>query len=328
MNALTRFGLDRSRFTILLMAAVILQGALLYKSFPAREDPAVTIRTVVATSLFAGMAPERVERLIAQPMERKLREIPEIDEIKTNVQAGKVTINAMIADSVDDLDPVFTEIRDKMADVARELPSGTQGPFVNTDFGAVAIASIAMTAEGFSYQEMFDAADDLRAEIYKINGIAKVDIVGKQAERIWLEVDTGRFGAIGAQLPQLIADLQAQNIVAPAGSINADGTSIQLEVSGDFGSVAEIETMLTQLQGSQSFVRLQDLVTVRRGYEEPKNKPVYFNGRPALVLSVGMQDGVDIERLGADLVRTVSRFEQGLPIGFVLDYATYQPEKV
>ena len=328
MHALTRFGLDRSRFTILLMVAVVLQGALLYTTFPAREDPAITIRTAVATARFAGMAPERIEQLVAVPMERKIREIPEIDEIKTIVQAGSTTINATIHDSVDDLDPVFAEFRSKMDDVVAELPSGTQGPFVNTNFGDVAIASIAMTAEGFSYREMFDTADDLRAAIYKIDGIAKVDILGMQAERIWLEVDTSRLGTIGLQLQQLVSDLQSQNVVAPAGSLNADGINVELEVSGDFGSVRDIEALLTEVPGTGSFVRLSDIVTVRRGYVEPKTKPVYFNGQPALILSVGMQDGVDIARLGQELTATVSRFEQRLPIGYVLDYATYQPEKV
>lgn len=328
MDFLTRFGLERSRFAALLMIAVLLQGALLYVGFPAREDPAITIRTAVATAMFPGMSPDRVEDLIALPMERAIREIPEVDEIDTVVQSGTATIKATFRDSVDDLAPAFTDFREKMEDVVPELPSGTQGPFVNTDFGEVAIATVAITAEGFSFAEMFDAADDLRARIYQVEGIAKVDILGTQAERIWLEVDVRRIAAIGAELRQLIDDLQAENVIAPAGSIDADGTSIQLEVSGDFKSVAEIERLLTRLEGADSFMRLQDLVQVRRGYEEPRNKPVHFNGRPALMLAVNMQEGVDIDRLGRDLTRTVEEFEQTLPVGFVAEFATYQPEKV
>lgn len=328
MNWLTQLGLDRSRLTVLAMIGLILVGAMLYTSFPKREDPEITIRNAKVTIEFAGMVPERMENLIADPVERKIRAIPEVDEIKTLITTGRTSIDVMLRDDVDDLNPVWQELRDKMEEVTRELPSGTNGPYVNTDFGDVSIASIAMTAEGFSFREMERSAEDMQRILYTVDGISTVNLFGVQAERVWLEVDAERLATIGIQLETLINDLQQQNIILPAGTLNASGKSILLEASGDFGSVSDISNMLTKVQGSDDFVRLGDIVSVRRGLVSPKDKPVYFNGRPAIIISAQMQSGYDIEAVGKRITSTMLDYQKTLPIGYVLEYAAFQPREV
>lgn len=328
MNWLTQFGLHRSRLTVLIMIGLITLGSILYSSFPKREDPEILIRQAVVTVTFAGMTPERLENLIAAPVERKIREIPEVKELRTLVTTGRVKIDVVVKDRYSDLDPIWQELRDKMEEIARELPSGAKGPFVNTNFADVSIASIAMSAEGFSFREMELAAESLQRYLYTLDGVSKVDLYGVQDERIWLEVDTERLAAIGIQLDTLIRDLTQQNTILPAGTLNAGGQSILLEASGDFTSVEEISRMLTKVEGLNDFVRLGDIVTVRRGLVSPRVKPVYFNGRPAVVISVQMQSAVDIEALGEQLSRAVETFEQSLPIGFELSFAAFQPKNV
>lgn len=328
MNWLTQLGLERSRLTVLAMIGLLLSGIFLYGSFPKREDPEITIRNAKVIIEFAGMVPERMENLIADPVERKIRAIPEVDEIKTLITTGRTSIDVMLRDNVTDLNPVWQELRDKMEEVVRELPSGTNGPYVNTDFGDVSIASIAMTAEGFSFREMEQTAEDLQRILYAQDGISTVNLYGVQAERIWLEIDAERLATIGLQIETLIADLKAQNIILPAGTLNANGQSILLEASGDFAGVDEITNMLTKVKGSDDFVRLGDIVSVRRGLVSPKDKPVYFNGRPAIVISVQMQSGYDIEAVGKRTTDTKNQFAHGLPIGYELDYAAFQPAAV
>ncbi|WP_417451042.1 efflux RND transporter permease subunit [Kordiimonas sp.] len=328
MNFLTRLGLGRSRFTLLLMLALVMSGFLLYKDFAKREAPEITIRTAIVSALYPGMPPKRVENLVAEKVERKIREIAEVKEIRTILTTGRMRSYVELKDSVDDLEPVWQSLRDKMSDISRELPDGAMGPFVNTDFGEVTIASIAMTAEGFSYREMEESAKDMQRMLYTVDGIAKVELFGVQEERIWLELDARRFKAIGGQLNILIDDLQNQNVVLPAGEINAEGASILLEATGDFKNVRDIENMLTRPVGSDDFVRLKDLLNVRRGYVSPPESRTYYNGRPALVLGVQMQPGYDIEDVGERLTQAMHQFESTLPIGYELDYATYQPREV
>jgi len=227
-----------------------------------------------------------------------------------------------------DLNPVWQDLRDKMEEVSRDLPDGANGPFVNTDVGDVTIASIAMTAEGFNYREMEVTAKELQRELYLVDGISKVELYGIQEERIWLEVDAERIAAVGRQLQTLVNDLQKQNVILPSGELNADGNTMLLEASGDFKSIADVERMLTRIDNTDEYARLLDLVTVKRGYVSPHETPVFYNNRPALTIAVQMQSGFDIEDVGKNIRAKVSEFENTLPIGYALDFATFQPDSV
>jgi multidrug efflux pump subunit AcrB len=310
------------------MIGLLIAGIGLYPNFPKREDPVIVIRTAVVSALFPGMAPERMENLVAIPIERKVRELAEVKDIRTLAGEGSLTIYVDLKDEVVNVNATWQRLRGKMADAKVELPDGVIGPFVNSDFGDVAIATIAITGEGFSPRELKDAAEDFRKKLYQIVGISKVELHGVQDERVWLELDTRKMAAIGVQVNALIKDLQGQNVVLPSGNINADGTRLLLETSGDFPNVRAIETMLTRVGSTDSLVRLADIVTVRRDYVSPKVKPIYFNGRPAVVLSVIMQPDQDVTQVGVKLRRAAREYEERLPIGYALSFATYQADQV
>ncbi|MEZ5812339.1 MAG: efflux RND transporter permease subunit [Rhizobiaceae bacterium] len=330
MDFLTRFGLTRSRLTLLAMVGLLLQGLLVYFNLPKRENPAITIRNAIVTVQFPGMAPDRMEDLIVVPVERAAREIGEIKDINALISTGRAVVTLTLYDSVPKakIDSVFQDIRNRMDDLKNDLPKGTQGPFINTNYGDVAIATVAVTGEGFSYAEIKAAADDLREHLYTVDGISKVTLFGVQEERIWLEIDSRKLAAVGVQINQVLNDLTAQNVILPAGSFDADGTTLILEANGDLRSVEEIGDLLTKVQGQAGFVRLKDLMTVRRGYQSPKNKPVYFNGRPAIIVSIEMNDSEDIQKIGRALRTAVGAFEQTMPIGIAFEFSTYQETNV
>ncbi|MEO1161756.1 MAG: efflux RND transporter permease subunit, partial [Pseudomonadota bacterium] len=156
MISLTALGINKSRLTILVMIGLIVQGLLVYIGIPKRENPAITIRNAQVTAQFPGMSPDRMEDLIVVPIERKAREIGEIEDINALVTTGSTVITLTTYDNVSkqDLDAVFQDIRNRMEDVKTELPEGTLGPFVNTNYGDVAITTIAVTGEGFSYADI------------------------------------------------------------------------------------------------------------------------------------------------------------------------------
>lgn len=330
MSFLTAFGLQKTRLTLLIMIGLIIQGLITYSAMPKRENPAITIRNALVTVLFPGMAPDRMEDLIVVPIERKAREIGEIEDIEVLVTTGRAVITLTVYDQVpkDELDDIFQDIRNRMEEVKQDLPDGTQGPFVNTNYGDVAIATVAVTGDGFSYPEIEDAADDLRTQLYTVDGISKVTLFGVQEERIWLEIDTRKLAAIGVQLPQVIQDLQAQNVILPAGELDADGTTLILEANGDLGSVKEIGNILTKVQDLSGFVRLKDLVTVRRGLVDPAEKPATFNGKPAVIVGIEMIDTEDIQKIGKRLETVIPGFEERQPIGISYEFSTFQEANV
>jgi multidrug efflux pump subunit AcrB len=329
VDGLARFGIGKSRFTLLVMTGLLLIGTLAYLALPKRENPAITIRTVIVAAQFPGMSPERVENLIAIPLERAAREIGEVDDISTLVTTGRAQLNVAVGDGVptDDLDRVFSDIRTRMEDAAGDLPDGTFGPFVNTNYGDVAVATVAVTGDGFTMAEVEQAAEDLQTGLYRIDGITKVTLSGVQEERIWLEIDSRRLAAIGIQLPTLLSDLNAQNVILPAGRIDADGTNIVLEANGNLGSLSDIGAVLTQLP-TGDIVRLEDLMIVRRGYVDPPDRPVYFDGQPAVLVSVEMSDHRDIQKLGRTLRSEIEALEQTQPIGITYNISTFQETNV
>ncbi|MEM9279621.1 MAG: efflux RND transporter permease subunit, partial [Pseudomonadota bacterium] len=330
MNFLTALGLNKARLTILIMIGLIIQGLLTYSSIPKRENPAITIRNAIVSAQFPGMSPERMEDLIVVPIERKIREIGEIEDIKALITTGSTVITIVVYDNVpkEDLESVFQDLRNRMEEVEQDLPDGTRGPFVNTNYGDVSIATIAVTGEGFSYAEMKEAADDLQTNLYTVEGISKVTLFGVQEERVWLEIDSRKLAAIGVQLQQVLNDLQAQNVILPAGELDADGTTLILEANGDLKTVEEIGDILTKVDGLAGFVRLKDLMTVRRGFVDPQDKPSFYNGKPAIIVSVEMSDTEDIQKIGARLQEAVARFESRQPIGIAYEFSTFQETNV
>ena len=329
MDRLARFGIERSRFTVFVMLGLLAFGALGYLDLPKRENPAITSRTVPVSARFPGMAPTRVESLIAVPLERAAREIAEVEDISTLVTTGSARLSVKVRDAVpaDDLDRVFDDIRSRMEDASGELPEGTAGPVVNTSHGDVAIATVAVTGEGFSHAEIADAAQDLGTGLYQVPGVTKVTLSGIQEERIWLEIDSRRLAAVGVQLPQLLGDLGAQNVILPAGRIDADGTDIVLEANGNLETIEDIGAVLTRLPAGD-VVRLSDLMTVRRGHVDPPERPVRFNGRPAVLVSVEMSEEHDIRRLGRALRAEIAALEQAQPIGISYSISTFQETNV
>ena len=330
MERLTRFGISHNRFTVFIMIAVLLIGTSAYFKLSKREDPAITIRTAVVSASFPGMDPERIENLIADPLERTARRISEVEDINTLITTGSAVLYLDLYESLPKhaIEGVFQEIRNKMNSVAHELPQGTQGPHINTDYGDVEIATIAVTGDGFNYAELKESAKHLRKKLYTVNGIGRVTLYGVQEERIWLDIDSRKLATTGIQLPTLLKDLQTQNVILSSGDIDAAGTTLTVEVNGDFASLNDIEEMITQVEDSGTLIHLQDLITVRRGYEEPATTPVFFNGQPAIVLGVQMSDGQDIQVLGERLHAMVAAVEQTQPLGISYDYSTWQEADV
>ncbi len=323
-----RLALKNSRITVIAIALITAVGITTYLNYPSAEDPTITIRQASVTASFRGMSAERIEDLIAEPIEAAMREIAAIDEIASVSKTGSVKIELTIRDDVGALDPVFQDIRNKASDVKPELPEGTQGPFVNDEVGLTAIATIALWSDGFSLAEMREVARDTRERIYTLKGVKKVEILGSQGERIYLETEPARLAEFGVSPQEIFGVLAQQNIIEPGGEIVADGRRVILEPSGNFDSVAEIAAVVFRIPGTDRVLRLDEVVTVRRDYADPPQFPAFYNDRPAIVLAVSTIEGTNNIAFGERLTALLRAVEQELPIGYVLDYATFQPDLI
>ena len=329
MGGLAGWALSNRTLVLLLVIFIAVAGPLSFVSHPSREDPEITIRTAVVTASFDGMSPSRVEDLITRKLEEKVREMPEVEKITSTSRIGQSTVRVELYDRYFDLEPIWQDLRNKMEEVRSELPSGTRGPSVNDNYGDVAMATIALTAEGFSRAEMRATARNLRNKLYAVKGVSKVDLYGIEPERIFLEVNNARLAQLGLDAQSLISAISQTNIVSPGGRIEAQGLSFNVEPSGNFESVADIGEVTIAIPDQQGqVVYLRDLAEITRAYVDPPKSPVYFNGEPAVVLSVQMVEKYDSFEFGEDLKAKVAALEQSLPIGYVLSFVTFQPAEI
>jgi multidrug efflux pump subunit AcrB len=328
MNGITRFGLDATRVTIVFIIMVIVAGMAQFATFPRQEDPPILIREVVVSAQFPGMKPEDVEQLITRQIEAELRAMPEVDDIWSDSKAGVAVVHADTSDEYDDVDAIWQKVRNRMLDLAPKLPAGTTGPFVNDEFGLVAVATIALWSEGFDMGEMREAARDIRDRLYELDGIRKVELWGVHEEQVFLEFATAELSQLGVSIQDIIQTLRDQNVVLPGGRYTIAGQDVIIEPSGNFRSVEDIENVLIAVPGTEQSVRLKDLLRVRRGFAEPASDLAYYNGKRAIVISVSITPGVNAVEFGERLTAKVRDLESRLPLGFVLDFATFQPALV
>ena len=236
---LTRFTLANPALVLSLLAAVLIFGPFSLMDHPSREDPRVVIRSAQVLAHFPGLSAQRVENLISFPMEEKIREIPEVETIETASSIGQSLIKVTVYDQYTDMEPIWQELRNKMADVAGELPQGTAGPIVFDDQGNVAMATVAITADGFSNAEMYEVAKDFRRLVYsRVPGVRKVDFYGVEDQRIYVEFDNVRIARLGLSDAAIIDAISAQNVIAPGGEMEIEGLTFTIEPMINLGSWA------------------------------------------------------------------------------------------
>ena len=327
MSGITGFALKNNRVTLLFLLLMAIAGIFAYLTYPKQEDPSIQIREALVWAYFPGMAPQRVEDLITRKLEEQIRLLGDVDYIESDSKRGMSFMHVVARDEVPVLKTVWRDLRDKLVDVVPSLPKGTIGPFVNDEFGLTAVATIALWADGFSLAEMRVVARDLRNQLYSLKGIRRVELYGVQNQRIFLELSNAKLAEFGISPGVVVDTLQRQNVILPGGLVDVKGQNVVIEPSGDFNNVSEIEDVIIPIPGTDRVTPLRDLAKVTRGYVDPPNQPVYYNGRQAIVLSVSILEGegVNAVEFGDRLTRKLKQVEQTLPIGYVLEYATFQP---
>ncbi|MGB5809819.1 MAG: efflux RND transporter permease subunit [Polyangiales bacterium] len=326
--SLTEFALKRRTVTGTLIVILILAGISAYGDAPRQMDPGFIIRTAMITTYFPGASPERVEQLITDPIEKAVQEIPELDWVNSESRTGVSVIYVNIREEFKEMRPIWDDLRRKVDAVKPNLPEGIDGPIVNDEFGDVYPIMFSMTGDGFSYMELKDIADDIRDELLRIPSVAKVDIIGAQEERLFVEFNNAVLSELG-MTPKYLKDyLQQRNIIQPGGEIDVEQESIALEPSGNFSSVDELKRTVVRIPNTDELVNLEDIVYIYRGYEDPPEGVVRLDGVRGLTLAVSMAEGGNLIKLGKNLEEFFTYVEELYPHGVDFYRTYFQPTLV
>lgn len=325
---ITQLAFSYRKSVFLIIAVLLINGFFAYFTLPAQEDPTITIREAIVSTSFPGMAPDRIEQLITKKLEEEIRKIPEVKEIKSSSATGVSIIHVKIYDRYFNLDDIWQNLRNKVSAAHNKMPSGTHAPFVNDEFGDVSVVTLALTGSGFDLGEMYDMAQHIRDTLYGVSGTKKIEVLGRQEERIFLEASNAKLSQLGISPQSLIDELKKQNIVRSGGQINTGARSFIVEPSGNFSNIEDIGNTYINIPNSEDFIALKDVVTLRRDFIDPPNKVAYLNGQPAIFFAISMLPEDNILEYAPRVLEKVNQIEASLPIGYKLNIATYQADQV
>ena len=325
--SLTRTAISQNRITITVITLAVLAGIFAFQGIPKAQDPGFTIRTAVITTRFPGASPQRVEELVTDKIEKKVQEMPEIDNIVSESRTGISIITVNFKESYKVMRPIFDDLRRKVEAVVENLPQGATVPVVNDEFGDVFGSVYTLTGDGFSYAELKEVADELRDELLKEPDIAKVDIHGAQQEVIFVEYDNSLLSEFGLSPQQLAGTLASANIVSSGGDVISGRERIALEPTGNYESLEDLRRSVIQLPGG-ALVYLEDIADIYRGYKDPPRSVARVNGEPALALAISMREGGDILKLGDRLNEIMPELVAQYPWGVNIENVWFQADLV
>jgi len=312
---LSEWALGRRSLVVFFMLMALVAGTLAFKGLGRGEDPVFTIRTMVVSAAWPGATLEDTLTQITERIERKLQETSHLERIRSYTTAGTTIIFVELQQSTppEAVPDVWYQVRKNIGDIRGTLPQGVLGPGFNDDFGDTYGIIYGFTADGFTHRELRDYVEEVRSRLLSVTDVSKIEILGAQDERIYLEFSTARLAGLGLSYSALAQQLQAQNLVRPTGVIQTGDERIFLRVSGAFETEEDLKKV--NFRVGERLVPLTDIATVRRGYADPPQPMFYVNGKPAIGLAIAMRDGGDILALGRNLKARVADLTADLPIG-------------
>ncbi|MGB3725321.1 MAG: efflux RND transporter permease subunit [Glaciecola sp.] len=329
MINLSEFGLKYNRSVMSIVLGLMIFGAISYFSLPAQEDPSIKVREAVITTAFPGMPAEQVELLISKTIEEGVRNVDEVREVRSVSVLGKSVVYVMLYERYFDLDQIWDKVRNELDKVANQLPDGTQTPFVNDNFGDVAVLTVALQAgSGTTMGELFDMAQHARDELYLVKGVQSVSILGAQQENIVIEVSDIKAAQLGISPATLIATMQSQNVIRPGGIIDIDGKSFNVLPSGNFNSLQELKDVVFPLADASQTIRLSDIANVYRDVVDPPQQTAYFNGKPAIVLAIAKNDRYSVTEVSPRVESKLQSLNTIMPAGVNFSTITRQADQV
>ena len=326
---LSRWAIDHAPLTKFLMIVLMVLGTNAFFQLGQDEDPPFTFRLMVVRAFWPGATAQQMAEQVADKVERTLQEVPNADKIRSYSKPGESTVLFQVKDSTkaSDVANIWYTVRKKVGDIRGTLPAGVQGPFFNDEFGDVFGVIYALEADGFSDAEVKSFADDVRQKLLRVTDVNKVDLMGVQDEKLFIEISQKRLSQLGLDMNQVLAQLGQQNAVEGAGAIQTPLDVVQVRVAGQFQAVEQLRVM--PIRGSSgSQLRLGDIAEIKRDYVDPPTLKVRHQGKQVIALGVSMSKGGDIIALGKALAVATAKIDATLPAGIHLVKVQDQPAAV
>lgn len=310
--------------TLFLILLITVAGILSFLGLGRAEDPPFTVKQMTIISAWPGATAKEMQDQVVEPLEKRLQELKWYDRTETYTRPGLAFTMLSLLDSTppSEVQEAFYQARKKLSDEAKNLPAGVSGPMVNDEFSDVTFALFALKAKGESQRLLVRDAESLRQRLLHVPGVKKVNIIGEQAERIFVSFSHDRLATLGVSAQDIFAALNNQNVLTPAGSIDTRGPQVFIRLDGAFDTLEKIRETPVVVQGRT--LKLSDVATVERGYEDPATFMVRNQGEPALLLGIVMREGWNGLELGKALDKEAASINADMPLGMTFVKVTDQ----
>jgi multidrug efflux pump len=311
-------------FMIVILGAA---GAYSYFALGRAEDPTFTIKTMVINVSWQGATASEMQTQVADKIEKKIQELPYLDRIESYAQPGIAFIQVTLKDTTPPakVKDLWYQVRKKVSDI-KDLPAGITGPNFNDEYGDVYSSIYMLTADGLNLADLKARAEDIRQRLLRVPDVNKVDILGEQPQKIFIEFSHTKLATLGVTPQQIFESVAKQNAVVAGGSVETAADRVNVRVTGAFSGVDAIAAVPVQANGR--VFRLGDIATVKRGYQDPPSFIVREGAKPALGLGVSMQDGANIIALGENLKQAMAAVTAELPVGIEVTQIANQSQIV
>lgn len=325
---LSRWAIEHASFTRFLLVLLLAAGAYALLNMGQKEDPEFTFRVMIVQVVWPGSSVEEMQEQVVDKIERKLQEVPGLDHLRTYTRAGVsiIQVNIKGSERGEVVKDAFYQVRKKVADIRSTLPDGVIGPTFNDEFGDTYISLYALSGDGFSSVELEDMAKSARDRLLKVPGVAKVDILGAQPQRIHIDVPSKVLAERGLTLLDLQAALAGQNAMDPSGVVDTGERAVRISVDGTMTSLDDIREL--RIRAGSATIRLGDIATVTRSTLDPFERKIRFDGQDAVAFGVVMANGFNVTTVGQDLAKALKEVEAELPVGMSLGQISDQPQVV
>jgi len=322
---LSRWAIDHSALVRFFIVLILLVGARSYFHLGQAEDPPFTFKTMLIQAQWPGATAQEVSEQLTERIEKKLQEMPELDFVQSYAKPGENALFVNLKESVRgrDVADAWYQVRKRIDDLKPQLPAGVQGPFFNDEFGDTFGSIYAFTGEGFSRAELRRVAEDAQREVRRLPNVGKVELFGVVPEKIYIEVAAQQLATLRLTPQQIMQAVQEQNGVVANGKVENDVLSIPLRVSGAYSDVDRLRESVIRV-GAHS-LRLGDIATVTRRYEDPPATEIRSQGEPAVLLGVSLAEGGDVLAMGHDVAATMDALQKTLPVGLEIHQIHDQP---
>jgi len=310
--------------TLFFIIAISAAGIVAFLNLGRAEDPSFTIKQMTVVTAWPGATAQEMQDQVAEPLEKRLQELRWYDRTETFTRPGLAFTTLILRDQAppSEVPEQFYQARKKLQDEAPKLPQGVAGPFVNDEYGDVTFALYALKAKGEPQRDLVRQAESLRQRLLHVPGVKKINIVGERPERIFVDFSQDRLATLGIAPRAIFTALAQQNLITPAGAIEANGPQMQVRIDGAFDDLEKIRDLPIAANGRT--LRLADIAEVRRGYEDPATFLIRNQGEPTLLLGVIMREGWNGLDLGKSLNAEVKAISSELPLGIALVPVTDQ----